>query len=364
VKLCPVIRYLRQCSQFHVSVCATAQHREMLDAVLDYFDVTPDYDLNVMAPGQTLYRSTSRIIGALEDVFKEAKPDVAIVQGDTTTTFCGALAAFYAKAAVAHVEAGLRTGDMLSPFPEEMNRILTTRLTSLHFPPTEWAAGNLRAEGVAESDIVITGNTGIDAVLYVRDRLIAGEAVAPAVAQPVERRRTVLVTAHRRESFGDGFERICSALARLAAREDVRIVYPVHPNPNVRGVVERRLGGAANVELIDPLDYVPFVDAMRRAYLILTDSGGVQEEAPSLGKPVLVLRENTERPEGVEAGTVKLVGTDADTIVKEAVRLLDDPVEYGRMARMSNPYGDGHASERIAEALLARFPGAGRSRVQ
>lgn len=355
VKLCPVIRYLRQCPDFHVSVCATAQHREMLDAVLKFFDVTPDYDLNVMAPGQTLYRSTSRIIAALEDVFGDARPDVAIVQGDTTTTFCGALAAFYAKTAVAHIEAGLRTGNILSPFPEEMNRVLTTRLTDLHLAPTGWAAGNLTAEGVPESAIEITGNPGIDAVLYVRDRLTAAEAAGAGATQPEEGRRTVLVTAHRRESFGGGFERICSALAHLAARDDVRIVYPVHPNPNVRGVVERRLGGASNIQLIDPLDYVPFVDAMRRAYLILTDSGGVQEEAPSLGKPVLVLRENTERPEGVEAGTVKLVGTDADTIVKEANRLLDDPGEYGRMAHMSNPYGDGHASERIAGALLARF---------
>ncbi|HWR53032.1 MAG TPA: UDP-N-acetylglucosamine 2-epimerase (non-hydrolyzing) [Bryobacteraceae bacterium] len=355
VKLCPVIRHLRQHPEFHVDVCATAQHREMLDAVLNFFEVTPDYDLNVMAPGQTLYRSTSRIIGALEDVFAAARPDVAIVQGDTTTTFCGALAAFYAKAAVAHVEAGLRTGNMLSPFPEEMNRVLTTRLTTLHLAPTGWAAGNLTAEGVPEAAIAITGNPGIDAVLYVRDRLAAGEAGRAAPAGENHDRRTVLVTAHRRESFGEGFERICSALERLAAREDVRILYPVHPNPNVRGVVERRLGGVPNVDLIDPLDYVPFVDAMRHAYLILSDSGGVQEEAPSLGKPVLVLRENTERPEGVDAGTVKLVGTDVETIVKEANRLLDDPDEYGRMARMGNPYGDGHASERIAEALLAQF---------
>ena len=352
IKLCPVLRHMRSRSaEFDVRVCVTAQHRSMLDQVLAAFDVTPDYDLNLMQPNQTLSRLTAGILTALEPVLRAEQPDLAVVQGDTTTTMAGALAAFYHGAAVGHVEAGLRTGDLRQPFPEEMNRVVATRLAALHFAPTCGAAANLRAEGVAEERIFVTGNSGIDAVLYVRDALAAGQLQGGEWPQLDPTRKLIVVTAHRRESFGEGFERICRALARLAERPDVQLVYPVHRNPNVLDPVHRILGGASNIVLIEPLDYVPFVDVMRRAYLLITDSGGIQEEGPSLGKPVLVMREKTERPEAVEAGTVKLVGTDEDRIAGEAARLLDDRAEYDRMARVHNPYGDGHASERIAEAV-------------
>ena len=348
IKLAPLIRYLKQFPErYSVETCVTAQHRGMLDQVLSAFEIVPEHDLDLMTPGQTLYGSTSRIVAALERVFAEARPDAAIVQGDTTTTFCGALAAFYARVPVAHVEAGLRTGDVHQPFPEEMNRVLASRIASLHFAPTEGAAENLRREGIRKG-VCVTGNTGIDAVLYVRDRLARGELKVASREFP---KRVVLITAHRRESFGAGFERICEALAKLADRGDVTIVYPVHPNPNVQSVVNRHLARHPDIALIEPLDYVPFVDLMRRAYLILTDSGGIQEEGPSLGKPILVLREKTERPEAVDAGTVKLVGTDVARIIEEATRLLDDRAEYERMSRVHNPYGDGHASERIEAAL-------------
>lgn len=354
IKLSPVVLYMKgRPSEFDVRVCVTAQHRQMLDQVLEVFRIRPDHDLNVMRPNQSLSQSTARIVAALEPVIAEERPDMVLVQGDTTTTFCGALAAFYAKVPVGHVEAGLRTGDMLQPFPEELNRVLTTRLAALHFPPTEGAADNLRAEGVPESDILVTGNSGIDAVLHVRDRLEAGELTGFSGVETDPGRKLIVITAHRRESFGAGFERICEAVERLAQREDVEIIYPVHPNPNVRGPVEARLGRLARVHLIEPLDYVPFVDLMRRCYLLITDSGGIQEEAPSLGKPVLVLREKTERPEAVAAGTVKLVGTDVGKILREAALLLDDRENYERMARTHNPYGDGAASGRIAEAVLA-----------
>ena len=354
IKLSPVVLYMQgRPSEFEVRVCVTAQHRQMLDQVLEVFRIRPDHDLDIMRPNQSLSQATARIMAALEPVICQERPDMILVQGDTTTTFCGALAAFYAKVPVGHVEAGLRTGDMLQPFPEELNRVLTTKLAALHFPPTEGAAENLRAEGVAESDILVTGNSGIDAVLHVRDRLEAGELTGFDGVETDPERKLIVVTAHRRESFGAGFERICEAIERLARREDVEIIYPVHPNPNVRGPVEARLGRLANVHLIAPLDYVPFVDLMRKAYLLITDSGGIQEEAPSLGKPVLVLREKTERPEAVAAGTVKLVGTDVEKIVSETARLLDDRESYERMARTHNPYGDGAASGRIAAAVLA-----------
>jgi UDP-N-acetylglucosamine 2-epimerase (non-hydrolysing) len=311
IKLCPVIRSLREHSaRFDVKVCVTAQHREMLDQVLEAFEVKPDYDLDIMRPGQTLFESTSRILASLEPVFKEQRPDLAIVQGDTTTTLCGALASFYEGVPVAHVEAGLRTGDMRQPFPEEMNRVLASRLTALHFAPTQEAAGNLRKEGVPPESIKVTGNTGIDAVLYVRDRLEQGKLQGREWPELDPHKKLILVTAHRRESFGGGFERICRGLAELANRTDIQIVYPVHPNPNVQDPVERLLAGHPNIRLIEPLSYVPFVDLMRRAYLLITDSGGIQEEGPSLGKPILVLREKTERPEAVTAGTVRLVGAD------------------------------------------------------
>ena len=332
----------------------------MLDQVLSAFGVTPDYDLNIMRPGQTLYESTARIIGSLAPVIEKDRPDVVLVQGDTTTTFCGGLAAFYARTPVAHIEAGLRTGDPHQPFPEEMNRVLVGRLASFHFAATEGAARNLYREGVDASTVTVTGNTGIDAVLYVKQALETGALGGAGPVRVNPSRKLLVVTAHRRESFGEGFERICSALARLARRDDVEIVYPVHPNPNVRAVVNRRLLGQPNITLIEPLDYVPFVDLMRQAYLLLTDSGGIQEEAPSLGKPVLVMRENTERPEAVAAGTARLTGADEARIVEEAERLLDDPQAYDLMARQHNPYGDGRASERIADVLagLSRKPAA------
>jgi UDP-N-acetylglucosamine 2-epimerase (non-hydrolysing) len=356
IKLCPIVRHMRErAAEFEVRVCATAQHREMLDQVLAAFDVQPDYDLDVMRPNQTLAQATSRILAALDPVLKEAKPRLILVQGDTTTTLCGALAGFYHKIPVAHVEAGLRTRDIWRPFPEEMNRVLTTRLAALHFAPTETSARNLRDDLTPRECVVVTGNSGIDAVLYVRDQLERGALAGRDWPMLDPAKRLIAVTAHRRESFGPGFERICAALRRLAARPDVQIVYPVHPNPNVRTPVRRALSGLANVFLIEPLDYVPFVDLMRRAYFLLTDSGGIQEEGPSLGKPVLVLRETTERPEAVEAGTVKLVGTDQDRIVAEATRLLDDPAEHRRMSLIHNPYGDGTASRQIADAIAARF---------
>jgi len=360
IKLCPVILRLRaNRSLFDVKVCVTAQHREMLDQVLEAFDVRPDFDLDLMLPGQTLFQSTSRILAGLEPVLETVRPDMVLVQGDTTTTFCGAVAGFYKNVAVGHVEAGLRTWDMRQPFPEEMNRVLTSRLTTLHFAPTEASAQNLRSEGVPAETISVTGNTGIDAVLFVRDRLVSGalhsrELEGAVSVQPDK--RLILVTAHRRESFGAGFESICRGLAAIADRGDVQIVYPVHPNPNVQDPVNRLLAGRAGVLLIKPLSYVPFVDLMRRAYLVITDSGGIQEEGPSLGKPILVMREKTERPEAVAAGTVKLVGTDEKRIFSEASNLLDDPAAWERMTRVHNPYGDGRASLRI-EALIDSFFG-------
>jgi UDP-N-acetylglucosamine 2-epimerase (non-hydrolysing) len=355
IKLCPVVNHLRRRPGFAVQVCVTAQHRALLDQVLAAFEVQPDFDLDIMLPNQTLSQSTSRILAALEPVLASERPDMVLVQGDTTTTFCGALASFYQKIPVGHVEAGLRTWDLRQPFPEEMNRVLATRMTDLHFAATDWAAGNLRDEGVAPERIGVTGNSGIDAVLYVRDRLESGSLKGEDWPQIDPSKKLIVVTAHRRESFGEGFERICSALGRLAERPDVQIVYPVHPNPNVQAPVKRHLAGRPNVLLVQPLEYVPFVDLMRRAWILITDSGGVQEEGPSLGKPILVLREKTERPEAVRAGTVKLVGTDERCIVSEATRLLEDRAEYERMARIHNPYGDGRASERIADLILSFF---------
>ncbi len=355
IKLCPVLLHMRQRTEaFDVRVCVTAQHRELLDQVLDVFQVKPDHDLDLMLPGQTLFQSTSRILAGLEPVFDAERPDMVLVQGDTTTTFCGALAAFYRKAPVGHVEAGLRTRDPYQPFPEEINRVLTGHIAALHFAPTEKSAANLRAEGIS-AGISVTGNSGIDAVLYVRDALEQGRLRVPCREWLDPSKKLILVTAHRRESFGEGFENICAALARLAGRGDVQIVYPVHPNPNVREPVRRRLSGHPNVRLIEPLDYVPFVDLMRRSYILLTDSGGIQEEGPSLGKPVLVMREKTERPEAVEAGTVRLVGTGQERIVGECVQLLENAEEHLTRSKIHNPYGDGRASERITAAIRSFF---------
>jgi UDP-N-acetylglucosamine 2-epimerase (non-hydrolysing) len=357
IKLCPVVRALKaRPEDFDVRVCVTAQHREMLDQVLAIFGVEPDHDLNVMRDSQSLTESASRILERLEPVLKQDRPGMLLVQGDTTTAFCGALAAFYQNIPVGHVEAGLRTGDVRQPFPEEMNRVLVSRLAALHFAATSGAAQNLRSEGVPGSAITVTGNSGIDAVLYVRDRLVEGTLGGGNWDYLDASRKLILVTAHRRESFGAGFERICAALRHIADMEGVSVVYPVHPNPNVSSVVLERLKGHPHIHLLDPLDYVSFVDLMRRAYLLLTDSGGIQEEAPSLGKPVLVLREKTERPEAVNAGTATLVGTDVEAIVSTARRLIQDEKEYDRRRRIHNPYGDGHASERIAEAILASSP--------
>lgn len=348
IKLCPVIRHMQSHSdEFCVRVCVTAQHRGMLDQVLDAFNVAPDFDLDIMRPGQTLFQSTSRIMSGLEPVLQSDRPDIVLVQGDTTTTFCGALAAFYAGMPVGHVEAGLRTGNVRHPFPEEMNRILTTRLTTLHFASTAWAADNLRAEGIAEDKIVVTGNTAIDAVLHVIEGLESGRLQGLDCNLPLDPgKKLIVVTAHRRESFGEGLEQICTAILQLAERPDVQIVYPVHPNPNVLNPVRRLLGSHPRIILIDPLSYVPFVDLMRRADLLLSDSGGIQEEAPALGKPVLVMRQTTERPEGVKAGVAFLVGTDPVAIVRKTQEVL------GAVFPKWSPYGDGKASGRIAEAVL------------
>jgi len=355
IKLCPLVTALRThaaTSHLQTLVCVTAQHRQMLDQVLSAFEITPDYDLDMMKPGQTLTGLTARLLALVESVFAEVNPALTIVQGDTTTTLAGTLAAFYARSPVAHVEAGLRTFDLQAPFPEEMNRVLTGRLADLHFAATDWAADNLLREGVQRETVHVTGTTGIDAVLAIRAAVEGGRQTGLALKID-ESKKLILVTAHRRESFGEGFAHICQALADLAERPDVQIIWPVHPNPNVQAAVDTWLRGKANVTLAEPLDYLPFVDLMRRAYLLITDSGGVQEEGPSLGKPILVLRDKTERPEAVHAGTVKLVGTDRARIVSEAAALLDSPEEYSRMARLHNPYGDGKACARIAEHVAA-----------
>ena len=362
MKLCPVVRYFQQhVPQLEARVCVTAQHREMLDQVLSVFGVSPHHDLNAMRPGQTLTAATSRILADLEPVLAVEKPDMVLVQGDTASTLCGALAAFYARIPVGHIEAGLRTGDLTKPFPEEMNRVVVSHFTTLHFAATEGAAENLRREGVRSGAISVTGNTGIDAILHMRDQLERGEARGRdwSFLDQSDPRKLIVVTAHRRESFGEAFEHICIALRQLADRPDVRIIYPVHPNPNVTEPVRRHLENHPNIYLVEPLDYVSFVDLARRAYLLITDSGGIQEEAPSLGKPVVVLREKTERPEAVEAGTAILVGTDVGKITGITAGLLDDAAEYRRMQKVHNPYGDGRASERIATEILRFFRAAG-----
>ena len=350
-----VARTLAAAEGIEHGLCVTAQHREMLDQVLRLFELEPDYDLDVMSPGQNLADVTSSVLMGMGSVLTEAKPDRVLVQGDTTTVLATAMAAFYARIPVGHVEAGLRTGDMFAPWPEEMNRKVADALSDRHYAPTETARRNLLAEGVPDSGIVVTGNTVIDALLHVVERLQTEPGLVDrAKAALPDRdpdRRLLLVTGHRRENFGSGFEQICRALARVGAREDVEIVYPVHLNPNVREPVFRLLGGHPNIQLTEPLDYLAFVHLMSEAHIILTDSGGIQEEAPSLGKPVLVMRSTTERPEAVASGTVRLVGTDADRIADETARLLDDDDAHAAMARVRHPYGYGHASQRILEDL-------------
>ena len=355
IKMAPVVKALDRCRGIDAAVCVTAQHRAMLDQVLGLFAIRPDYDLDIMRENQDLAHITQAVLTGMLGVLDDFKPDRVLVHGDTTTTFAAALAAFYRRIPVAHVEAGLRTGDVYRPYPEEMNRKLTDAVADLFFAPTKTARANLIREGVARKRIVVTGNTVIDALLMTVGRLKKDAALRRKLEKRFRfldpGRRLILVTGHRRENFGKGFERIAKALANLARRNDVEIVYPVHLNPNVGGTVRRVLDNTANVHLLDPLDYLPFVYLMNRAYLVITDSGGIQEEAPSLGKPVLVMRDVTERPEAVRAGTVRLVGADAKRIVAEAGRLLDDAKAYRRMSRAHNPYGDGKASGRIVKEL-------------
>jgi len=360
IKLAPVVKELERHPEIVSRVCVTAQHREMLDQVLELFEIKPDWDLNLMRKGQSLFDITARGLRALESVLVDEKPDIVLVHGDTTTTFAASLAAYYLRIKIGHVEAGLRTFDKYNPFPEEMNRRLTDTLCDLYFTPTELAKQNLLRERVQEEKISVTGNTVIDALLW----MIHQQAVPSAQKHleslfqkksgiALDNRRVILVTGHRRESFGKGFEDICQGLKRIADHyADVQVVYPVHLNPNVREPVQRILGAIKNVYLIDPLDYALFIFLMKRSYLILTDSGGIQEEAPSLGKPVLVMREKTERPEAIEARTAKLVGTDKERIFAEAQRLLDNEDEYDEMAHAINPFGDGKAAERIVQILL------------
>jgi UDP-N-acetylglucosamine 2-epimerase (non-hydrolysing) len=357
IKLAPVIQTLRGAPQeFTARVCVTGQHRELLDQVLHLFDIRPDHDLAVMQPDQSLPELTARLLTGLAPVLAREKPDWVLIQGDTTTTLCAALAAYYQRLPVAHVEAGLRSHNPWHPYPEEFNRRLADALSTLHLAPTEGARQNLLTEGIPDARIRVTGNTVIDALLEVAARPYDFSR-SPLAGLPLDNRRVILVTTHRRESFGAPLRSLCRAIRTLAERypKDVQVVLPVHLNPNVQRPVREELGRSPNIALLEPLDYEPLVHLMKRATLILTDSGGLQEEAPSLGVPVLVLRQVTERPEGVEAGAARVVGTDTETIVAAAVELLDNPEEHRRMARVRNPYGDGQASRRILDALRA-FP--------
>lgn len=356
IKMAPLVHTLAADERFDAKVCVTAQHREMLDQVLELFEITPDYDLNLMKPGQDLTDVTCGILQGLKPILADFKPDFVLVHGDTATTLSTTLAAYYQQIHVGHVEAGLRTGNIYSPWPEEGNRKLTGALAKLHFAPTDTSKQNLRQENIAEANIVITGNTVIDALLDVKNKLETNTQLREQLIQKFpfiqNNERMVLITGHRRESFGGGFERICEAIATLAKQfSDVQFVYPVHLNPNVREPVNRLLNDLDNVHLIEPQDYLPFVFLMNKSTIILTDSGGIQEEAPSLGKPVLVMRETTERPEAVDAGTVRLVGTDVALICAQIEELLTSNDAYEKMAFAHNPYGDGNACRRIADAL-------------
>jgi len=366
VKMAPIVRLLAQTKGIESRVCVTAQHRQMLDQVLELFRIQPDYDLDLMREGQSLAQLTAGIFTHLDPVLDEFKPDWVLAVGDTTTVVTTCQLAFYRRIKFGHVEAGLRTHNKWHPFPEEINRRLATTMADMHFAPTAWSQGNLLREGVDEKTIFVTGNPVIDALNYVAKQeapeeireLLKRLEIRGLEIGELRSKRLVLVTAHRRENFGQPIEDICYALKELSQRGDVEIVYPVHLNPNVQEPVNRILKDIAHVTLLPPLDYLPLVQLMKHATLILTDSGGIQEEAPSFGIPVLVLRETTERPEGVDAGTLKLVGTETSHIVQEAKRLLDHPEEYAKMAKASNPYGDGHAAERIIEALLNNVPKA------
>lgn len=356
IKMSPLVSLLDKDKQIEQRVCVTAQHREMLDQVLNLFDITPDYDLDIMGHSQSLFDVTVQVLQGLEPILTQFKPHLVIVHGDTSTTFSTSLSAFYKQIPIAHIEAGLRTGNLYSPWPEEANRKLTSTLTTLHFSPTEMARHNLLAEHVASDCITITGNTVIDALIKVTHQLQNDPQLRQQLSEQFQQldptKKLILVTGHRRESFGAGFEAICHALAEIAhAQPSIQIVYPVHLNPHVSEPVHRILKGIDNIFLIAPLDYLPFVYLMTQSYLILTDSGGIQEEAPSLGKPVLVMRDTTERPEALHAGTVKLVGTDKDVIIKEITTLLQNAERYNAMAQAHNPYGDGHACEKIVSQI-------------
>ena len=360
IKMAPLVKaFQKDTEHFETRVCVTAQHRQMLDQVLEVFGITPEYDLNIMAPNQDLYDITAKVLMGLREVLKDFRPDTVLVHGDTTTSMAASLAAFYMQIPVGHVEAGLRTYNMLSPWPEEMNRQVTDRICTYYFAPTEQSKKNLLQENIDEKKIFITGNTVIDALLMAVDIISSTPGMEEKIAKELQEkgynvgsREYILVTGHRRENFGEGFLHICKAIKELAAlNPDMDIVYPVHLNPNVQKPVYELLSGVDNVYLISPLDYLPFIYAMQHSTLLLTDSGGVQEEAPSLGKPVLVMRDTTERPEAVEAGTVKLVGTDAEAIVSNVTALLQDKEMYKRMSETHNPYGDGQACERIMAAL-------------
>lgn len=360
IKMAPLVHTLASDARFDAKVCVTAQHREMLDQVLELFEITPDFDLNLMKPGQDLTDITCGILQGLKPILAEFKPDYVLVHGDTATTLSTTLAAYYQQISVGHVEAGLRTGNIYSPWPEEGNRKLTGAITSMHFAPTDNSKQNLLKENVDSDKIIVTGNTVIDALFDVIEKFKTNEELKAKLEAQFNflgaNKRLVLITGHRRESFGGGFERICEAIAQMAkAFPDVEFVYPMHLNPNVREPVNRLLKGLTNVFLIEPLDYLPFVYLMNKAYVLLTDSGGIQEEAPSLGKPVLVMRDTTERPEAVDAGTVKLVGTKVETIVTELTELLSSEENYKNMSFAHNPYGDGKACERIANALMKSF---------
>lgn len=359
VKMAPIVRLLKQTPGIEARVCVTAQHRQMLDQVLDLFQIKPDYDLDLMRDNQSLAQISASIFTHLDPILADFKPDWVLAVGDTTTVVTTSLLAFYRRIKFGHVEAGLRTHNKWHPFPEEINRRLATVTADLHFAPTEWSQGNLLREGVDEKKILVTGNPVIDALNFVIKQEEPKQITALVRQLGLETKRLVLVTAHRRENFGEPLENICRAIREIALRIDVEIVYPVHLNPNVQEPVNRILNDVPRITLLPPLDYLPLVHLMKHAKLILTDSGGLQEEAPSLGVPVLVLREVTERPEGIQAGALKLVGTETSHIVEEAMRLLDDPSAYVEMAKAANPYGDGHAAERIVEGLL-RAPEAHR----
>ena len=360
IKMAPIVRLLKEKAGIEARVCVTAQHRQMLDQVLELFQIKPDYDLDLMREGQTMAQISAGIFTHLDPILADFKPDWVLAVGDTTTVVTTSLLAFYQRIKFGHIEAGLRTHNKWHPFPEEINRRLATVTADLHFAPTQWSQGNLLREGVDSEKVHVTGNSVIDALNFVSKQdepreikdLLDKLGINDNPTSGQKTRRLILVTAHRRENFGEPMENIFHALKALAERNDVEIVYPVHLNPNVQEPANRILKDVNHITLLPPLDYLPLVHLMKHAALILTDSGGIQEEAPAFGIPVLVLRETTERPEGVDAGTLKLVGTETSRIVEEAQRLLDDPVEYGKMSKASNPYGDGHAAERIVEALL------------